>query len=124
MLSGSLIREARVRAGLTQAELARRAGTSQSAVARWETGASPPSLERLRGVLAACGLELRIAMEEPDEGQRTLIESRLAVPPERRLEDLTSTVQFLRQGRAAMADALIRKGKAARGTRSSRKENV
>ncbi|KAA0099672.1 helix-turn-helix domain-containing protein [Mycolicibacterium sp. P1-18] len=34
-----LIREARLRAGLTQAVLAQRAGIAQPAIARWEAGA-------------------------------------------------------------------------------------
>jgi predicted nucleotidyltransferase/DNA-binding XRE family transcriptional regulator len=57
----SLLRGARERAGLSQAALAIAAGTSQSAVARYETGAAQPSLRTLERLLAACGdrLELR-----------------------------------------------------------------
>lgn len=46
----SLAREliaARVRAGLTQAELAERMGTTQSAIARLESGARLPSVKTL-----------------------------------------------------------------------------
>jgi predicted nucleotidyltransferase/DNA-binding XRE family transcriptional regulator len=59
--AGTLIRDARERAGLSQAALADAAGTSQSAVARYETGAAQPSLTTLERWLAACGqrLELR-----------------------------------------------------------------
>ena len=46
MLSADLIREARLRAGITQAELGRRIGRSQSQVARWERGAVTPSFRR------------------------------------------------------------------------------
>ncbi|HME68625.1 MAG TPA: helix-turn-helix transcriptional regulator [Myxococcota bacterium] len=42
-LPGGLLREARVRAGLTQRDLAWRARTSQSVVARIEQGRSDPS---------------------------------------------------------------------------------
>jgi DNA-binding XRE family transcriptional regulator len=38
---------ARVRAGFTQAELARRMGTTQSAIARLESGARLPSVKTL-----------------------------------------------------------------------------
>jgi DNA-binding XRE family transcriptional regulator len=38
---------ARVRAGLTQAELAQRMGTTQSAIARLESGAQLPSVKTL-----------------------------------------------------------------------------
>ena len=55
-----LLREARLGAGLSQHALARRAGTSQPAVARYESGASTPSLATLRRLLAAAGQELAI----------------------------------------------------------------
>ena len=39
-IGADLIREARKRAGLTQRELAERAATTQSSVARWESGST------------------------------------------------------------------------------------
>lgn len=65
MDAARLIREARELAGLSQASLAIRAGTSQSAVARYEAGATQPSLPTLERLVAACGarLELRLAVE-------------------------------------------------------------
>ncbi len=53
-----LLRAARRSADLSQHALARRAATSQSAVARYESGASTPSLATLQRLLAATGLEL------------------------------------------------------------------
>ena len=47
MWSAILIREARLRAGLTQQELADRSGRERSVIARWEQGAVAPSLETL-----------------------------------------------------------------------------
>jgi predicted transcriptional regulator len=44
---------ARVRAGLTQAELARRMGTTQSAIARLESGGRLPSVKTLLRFAAA-----------------------------------------------------------------------
>jgi len=61
-LAAQLI-EARARAGLTQAELAERMGTSQSAVARLESGKSLPSVATLEKLAAATGSRLRIALE-------------------------------------------------------------
>jgi transcriptional regulator with XRE-family HTH domain len=58
-LTGALLREARERAGLTQRALARRAGTSQSVVARIELGRADPSTATLARLLAAAGFELR-----------------------------------------------------------------
>lgn len=55
-----LIRQARLAAGLTQAELARRAGTSQPAVARYESGEVSPSVRTLERLLYALGRQLRL----------------------------------------------------------------
>ena len=54
---------ARVRAGLTQAQLAERMGTSQSAVARLESGRRLPSVATLEKLAAATGSKLRIVLE-------------------------------------------------------------
>ena len=54
----SLAREliaARVRAGFTQAELAERMGTTQSAIARLESGAQMPSVKTLLRFAKATG---------------------------------------------------------------------
>jgi predicted nucleotidyltransferase/DNA-binding XRE family transcriptional regulator len=50
-----LLQGARSSAGLTQDEVARRAGTSQPAVARYEQGVTLPTLPTLRRLLVACG---------------------------------------------------------------------
>jgi transcriptional regulator with XRE-family HTH domain len=52
---GELIKELRTRHGLSQRELAYRAGTSQSAIARIESGDEDITWKRLSGVLAAMG---------------------------------------------------------------------
>lgn len=54
---------ARVRAGLTQAQLAERMGTSQSAIARLESGTARPSVATLEKLAKATGSKLRIALE-------------------------------------------------------------
>lgn len=53
---------ARVKAKLTQEEVARRMGTSQSAVARMESGRGLPSTTSLRKYAKAVGRELKIVM--------------------------------------------------------------
>jgi transcriptional regulator with XRE-family HTH domain len=59
--AGALIRDARERHGLSQATLARRAGTTQKQVSRIERGEISPSIATLARLLAALGerLELR-----------------------------------------------------------------
>lgn len=85
MISGDLLREARLRAGLTQRELARRARTSQSAVARWESGDVVPSFERLRELVRACGLELTFGLANYDDSYDEFITESLARRPAERL---------------------------------------
>lgn len=55
--------EARKDAGFTQAELAARMKTTQSAVARMESGRVPPSIRTLERVARATGTRLRILFE-------------------------------------------------------------
>ena len=53
---------ARARAGLSQADLAERMNTSQSAIARLESGRSRPSVRTLERLAAATGAKLRISL--------------------------------------------------------------
>lgn len=62
----ALVREARRGAGLTQAELARRAKTSQPAIARYERGRALPDLPTLDRIARACGKHLHLAMVDTD----------------------------------------------------------
>jgi transcriptional regulator with XRE-family HTH domain len=55
--------QARVQAGLTQEELARRMKTSQSVIARLESGRVRPSTQTLARLAAATGTRLRITFE-------------------------------------------------------------
>src|SRR5947199_377021 len=68
MRSADLIREARLRAGLTQYELAERSGRDRSVIARWEQGSVAPSIETLVELLRACGfdLPLELALDDLD----------------------------------------------------------
>jgi transcriptional regulator with XRE-family HTH domain len=67
MTAAHLIREARLRAGLTQAELAARLGRERAQVARWEIGAQEPSFANLRSVIEACRFTLRVEIAERAE---------------------------------------------------------
>jgi len=95
---GRLLRDARGRAGLDQAELARRAGTTQTYVSRVERGATVPSLPTLERLLAAMGLRLRLQVEEIPTGNVTAQELRrdfLASTPEQRIEEAMTLSAFL-----------------------------
>lgn len=59
----SLLIEARTRAKLSQAELAQRMGTSQSTIARLESGSAKPSLSTLERFANATGMRMRVVFE-------------------------------------------------------------
>lgn len=55
--------DARARAGLTQAEVAKRMNTTQAVIARLESGGSLPSTRTLERFAKATGSRLRITFE-------------------------------------------------------------
>ncbi len=59
---GQTIRERRMAHGLTQAQLARRAGTTQAAISRLERDELSPTFQRLADVLLALGEEPEIVV--------------------------------------------------------------
>jgi ribosome-binding protein aMBF1 (putative translation factor) len=65
-LAAALV-EARVHAGLTQAQLAARMGTSQTAIARLESVRGNPSLNTLRRFAEATETRLNISFETGPE---------------------------------------------------------
>lgn len=89
MISGDLLREARLRAGLSQAELARRAGKPTSVIGRWERGEVRPSLETLRELIRAAGLELGFTLTNADSNDHdlALIRRSLAQAPAERFAE-------------------------------------
>lgn len=103
MYAATLIREARLRSGLTQSELARRASTQQSVIARWESGNTRPSMETVARLVAACGLEMRLELSEPDSAEWSLAEGNLQLSPAERLDKLVDTVRFIHAGREALS---------------------
>ena len=54
------LRQARLAAGLTQADLAGRAGTSQATLSAYESGRKQPSVDTLGRLLAAAGSRLAV----------------------------------------------------------------
>jgi transcriptional regulator with XRE-family HTH domain len=97
MVSGDLLREARLRAGLTQAELAERAGTARSQVSRYERGDVLPSLETLRRLIRECGLDLafRLFTADLDEHDETLIAQLLPLTSEQRVDRAVRAVKHI-----------------------------
>lgn len=94
---GQLVRDARSRAGISQRELAARAGTSQSVVARVESGQTRPSSETLNRLLEAAGFELRgelVPLPVIDTHMLADVARILALTPEQRLREVANVSRF------------------------------
>lgn len=96
----SVLRQARFDANLSQVDLAARAGTSQSALARYETGAALPTLPTLERLLAACGRRLEIQTPPAQS----------SYPPTSMRSQLGPQAEKLRRHRRFLLDAADRHG--------------
>ncbi len=105
MKGNHLIAEARKRAVLTQAELASRVGTTQSAIARLERGRTVPTLERITQLVRACGFELEVRLVPQDDQEWTIAQTNKRLSPGERVDKLVAAARFVAAGRAAMAAA-------------------
>jgi transcriptional regulator with XRE-family HTH domain len=95
VIGGELVREGRKRAALTQAQLAERAGTTQSAIARLESGRTSPALEDVERLLRLCGLQLIVQLAPYDDSDIVQAESNLRASPDQRSRRLVTTVNRL-----------------------------
>lgn len=94
--AAELVKSARKRSGLSQRELAIRAGTTQAAVSRIERGLEEPTVERLEQILAGMGWKPAIALEpiaEHDYEPRRLLAER-GDDPSLRLESGMNLFEF------------------------------
>jgi transcriptional regulator with XRE-family HTH domain len=88
--SAQVIREARLKADLTQAEVAARLGRDRAQIARWEIGGQEPSFENVQAVVEACGFELKIEIVEREKDTALDAELEASVPqaPQQRVQAL------------------------------------
>jgi transcriptional regulator with XRE-family HTH domain len=103
MQGSQLVREARRRAGLTQAQLAALLCTTQSAIARLERGRVEPSFARVAEAVRACGLELVPQLLETDDWP--VASDNLRLTPDERVRKHQAAVRFVQAGREAMRRA-------------------
>lgn len=82
--AGNLLKLARTKTGVSQAELARRAGVPASTVSKIENGQRQPSFPLLDRLLAAVDLEMRTRLEAYDDHDDVLDARYAAVGPEQR----------------------------------------
>jgi transcriptional regulator with XRE-family HTH domain len=100
--AGELLRSVRQRHGLTQAQLAARARTSQAAISRIERGLVSPSVATLAELLDLMGEELTLDAEPIDYGiDKTLIKENLKRTQEERLDFMVSFSNFVQRNRGA-----------------------
>jgi transcriptional regulator with XRE-family HTH domain len=91
--SAALIREARLRAGLSQAQMADRSDRDRAVIARWEQGAVAPSLDTLVELVRSCGFDIPLELIPYDpEPDRQVAELQL-LSPERRVDRLLQRLQ-------------------------------
>lgn len=78
--AAALLRLARYKAGISQAELARRAGVPASMVSAYERDRRQPTLATLLRLLKAAGYELRMHLAPYDDHDDVLAEQRAQWP--------------------------------------------
>lgn len=95
-----IVRRCRHAAGISQRELARRIGTVQPAVSRWERGHDEPRLSTLEAVARACGSTLSIDVSPTsDTVDLAQLRQNLAMTPDQRLESLANLGRLLASAR-------------------------
>src|SRR5262249_56960944 len=95
MTGAQIIRKARLKAGLTQTELAERLGRDRAQVARWEIGGQQPSFENVQAAVEACGLALKLEIVEREQTPAldAEVETSLLQAPQQRVQALLSQLQ-------------------------------
>jgi transcriptional regulator with XRE-family HTH domain len=98
--AGRLLRDARRRHGVSQARLAARAGTTQSAISRIENDRISPSVDTLWELLYLLGDDLEIDSRRRESGvDITLNEANLRFTPSDRVKRGLSFADFVRRNR-------------------------
>jgi transcriptional regulator with XRE-family HTH domain len=93
---------ARRAAGLTQRALARRARTSQSVIARIESGATSPSWKTLERLLKRAGFDLQASFTMSAGAHSHMLDDVariLSLTPEERLLELRNAARFFAAAR-------------------------
>jgi transcriptional regulator with XRE-family HTH domain len=83
--ASDVIREARLLAGLSQRELADRAGVPRPSIVRWERGTVEPGFDMTRHILRTCGFDVSLVRYEPDEAAEVRLSGRLELTPQERV---------------------------------------
>ncbi len=93
-----LLKTARKTAGLSQRDLARKARTAQSVVARIELGETNPALGTLQHLVHAAGFEIAAQLQRIPHLDRSVMEDVtriLGMSPEERLREIGQISRFV-----------------------------
>ena len=100
IVPGRLLREARIRHGVSQERLARRAGTTQSAISRIEKERISPTVQTLAELLHLLGEDLVLGAQRRDTGiDLTLNQGNLELSPDQRVQKGLEFADFVRRNR-------------------------
>jgi len=86
LTGGAIIRQARLRAGLSQAELAERSGKDRAQIARWERDGVMPGFETLVELVRACGFDLSLELVPRTEVDPGALDETQRLTPNERLD--------------------------------------
>jgi len=86
--SASIIREARLRAGLSQQELGDAAGRDRTQIARWERDVSHPRFETLLEAVRACGFDIAVDLVAFERPHVETLQGTYRLTPQERLDRL------------------------------------
>lgn len=86
MTGGALIREARLRAGLSQGDLGDRLGRDRTQIARWERDAVSPSFDVVMEIVAICGFDLLLDLQPTIPIDDAVIQEWVELSPQERIE--------------------------------------
>lgn len=101
MDGGQFVREARLRAGLTQRRLAALGSTTPAVVSRIESGKTSPSYRLVMRLVRACGFDLVTHVVPLDEDAWTLAEQGELLSPDERLDRMLAGLELFDTGRRA-----------------------
>jgi transcriptional regulator with XRE-family HTH domain len=90
--SAALLREARLRAGLSQVALAELSGKDRVQLGRYEAGTVAPSFDTVVDIVRACGFDLPLELVPLSESAETALPELLRLSPERRLERMLTRI--------------------------------
>lgn len=123
--SAAILREARLRAGYSQDELARVSGKDRTVIARYEQGIVAPSLDTLVQLLRACGFDIPLELVPYDPGPDETMSALQMLPPVVRVDRMLERRRAPEEDRTLeQARERLRERRRAEEERARRREEM